>query len=120
MESNWSDDRLDELNTRVDGLGKRMDRGFVEFRTETQTGFDRIERLIEQMDAKFEKRFDRIEGRLGNMEDRLIKVEVHLEDVADRSRGVERRLDGVIYAIIAGAGSTLLAAVGLIATDVLG
>jgi hypothetical protein len=34
MRESWTDERLDDLNHRVDEVGKRMDQGFKEVRTE--------------------------------------------------------------------------------------
>ncbi len=136
MESGWTDDRLDELNTRVDDLARRTERGFVEFRTEMQTGFERMEQLIERMDAKFERRFEqvdqrfeqvdqrlsqidtRLEGvevRLGGVETRLLKAEVRLEGLGERSGRVEKSLDGLIYAILGFAASMVVAVAALVA-----
>lgn len=138
METHWTDGRLDQLNDRVEELGKRTERGFVEFRTEMQSGFERIEQLIERMDAKAERRFEQIDERFEQVdqrfqqiderfaqidkrfvgvEGRLIKVEVRLEDLGERSGRVERRLDGLIYSIIGLGASMFVAVSGLVAAQ---
>ena len=66
---NWNDDRLDDLNRRVDT-------GFKEMREEMREGFARIEQKIERLpnreeiDQRFEStepRIDRVSSRLEHM-----------------------------------------------------
>ena len=63
---------------------------------------DKIEKLImllidkvDNMEERFEKRFDGLEARLDGVEARLDGVEVRLDGVETRLDGVETRFDGL-------------------------
>lgn len=127
METHWTDRRLDELNGRVEELAKRTERGFVEFRTEIQTGFERMEQHLERLDATFEqrleqidaklehvdKRFDEVEIRLKGVEKSVFTTEAHVDDLRERTGRVEKRMDGMAYALIGFAASLTLAMVSI-------
>jgi tetrahydromethanopterin S-methyltransferase subunit G len=51
----WTDERLDDLN-------KKVDNGFAELKAETRERFDRIE-------AQVDNRFDETDRRLGRLEE---------------------------------------------------
>lgn len=51
----WTDERLDDLN-------KKVDRGIAELKSEMKEGFERIE-------ARFGERFDAVDKRLVRLED---------------------------------------------------
>lgn len=48
MRESWTDERLDELNGRVDKLGDRVDQGFQRLRGEMNAGFNAIHRQMFQ------------------------------------------------------------------------
>jgi hypothetical protein len=50
MRQSWSDDRLDDLNNRVEGLRREMHDGFAQLRAEMQAGDTQ---LREEMQAGF-------------------------------------------------------------------
>lgn len=77
MTSRWTDDRLDDLKHQVDGLGRRMDVGFVEQRKEMSARFDRLE-------ASLEARFDKVEERFAKVDERFDKVDERFEAVHDQ------------------------------------
>jgi predicted nuclease with TOPRIM domain len=56
----WTDERIDDLNTKVD-------RGFADLKAEMKEGFERIDKRFAQVD----KRFERIEDRLDKLTDRF-------------------------------------------------
>lgn len=56
----WTDERLDDLNEKVD-------RGFAELKSEMKEGFAKVDKRFEQVD----KRFERIEDRLDKLTDRF-------------------------------------------------
>ncbi|HWT89533.1 MAG TPA: hypothetical protein VN179_00325 [Solirubrobacterales bacterium] len=65
----WTDERLDDLN-------KKVDQGFADLKTETREGFARMEanldRRFDEIDRRFEevdRRFEDVDGRLGRLED---------------------------------------------------
>lgn len=45
----WTDERLDDLNAKVDELGRRVDEGFRDLRGEMNTKFDRVEGRIDDV-----------------------------------------------------------------------
>ena len=50
MREAWTDERLDDLNTKVDDLGRRMDGGFRDLRGEMNAKFARVEERIDDID----------------------------------------------------------------------
>jgi hypothetical protein len=55
----WTDERLDDLNSKADDLGRRMDHRF-----------DAVDRRFDSIDRRFEgidRRFERIDTRLDSM-----------------------------------------------------
>jgi len=47
----WTDERLDDLNLKVDQLGRRVDEGFSSIRVEMNTRFDASQRTMVQLFA---------------------------------------------------------------------
>jgi uncharacterized protein YPO0396 len=45
----WTDERLDDLNAKVDDLGRRMDEGFRDLRGEMNAKFARVEERIDDI-----------------------------------------------------------------------
>ena len=45
----WTDERLDDLNGKVDDLGRRMDEGFRDLRGEMNAKFARVEDRIDEV-----------------------------------------------------------------------
>jgi len=45
----WTDERLDDLNAKVDDLGRRMDEGFRDLRGEMNVKFARVEERIDDI-----------------------------------------------------------------------
>ncbi len=45
----WTDERLDDLNRKVDWLGHRMDDGFRDLRTEMNARLERIDTRLDAM-----------------------------------------------------------------------
>ncbi len=74
MRESWTDDRMDDLNAKVDrvdadvrGLRVEMKTEFVAVRGEMRQGFEAIERRFDKIDARFEKmdaRFEKMDERL--------------------------------------------------------
>ena len=82
MRESWTDERLDDLNQKVDAGFDRVDadiRGlrletkteFVALRGEMKAGFDRIDERFERIDERFEKRFERIDERFERIDERF-------------------------------------------------
>jgi tetrahydromethanopterin S-methyltransferase subunit G len=63
----WTDERLDDLNTKVD-------QGFTDLKAEMKEGFEQVDKRFEQLD----KRFDRMEDRYYELNRTLIGAAVAL------------------------------------------
>ncbi|HET7590858.1 MAG TPA: hypothetical protein VFK14_11840 [Solirubrobacterales bacterium] len=66
----WTDERLDDLNAKVD-------RGFSEVKTEMREGFARIEARFEKVD----KRFEKIDKRFEKIDERFEKIDARFHDL---------------------------------------
>jgi hypothetical protein len=82
MRESWTDDRMDNLNGKVDGLRLEMRTEFKEVRGEMKeefaavrgemkAGFDKVDERFDRTDERFAKGLERIEERLDT---RLIKI----------------------------------------------
>jgi hypothetical protein len=54
LRSTWTDERLDDLNKRVDDGFARVDDQFKELRAEMNDGFRRVDVRFEALDARFD------------------------------------------------------------------
>jgi len=84
MTSRWTDDRLDDLKQEVDGLGRRMDVGFAEQRSEMNTRFDRLEKSLETRFDKIDERFDKVDERFEKVDAKFEKVDARFETMHDQ------------------------------------
>jgi len=69
----WTDERLDDLNKKVDKGFEEMREGFArvdadikELRRETDKRFDKVDKRFDKVDARFDKLNDRFD-RLGQI-----------------------------------------------------
>ncbi len=81
MRESWTDDRLDDLNGKVDALRVEMKSDFVAVRGDmserfdkVDERFDKIDRRFDKMDDRFERRFERIDERFQAMDSRLLQI----------------------------------------------
>lgn len=102
MTSRWTDDRMDDLKHQVDELGRRMEAGFAEQRSEMNARFDRLEKSLEvrfeKVDERFDKvdaRFERVEDRFDKVDDRFAAVDAKFERVEVKFERVDARFDVV-------------------------
>ena len=93
MRERWTDDRLDDLNGKVDALRLEMRTEFRAFRGEMKAGFDKIDERFERVD----ERFERIDERFEKMDERLLQI---------------------YQAMLAFCGVAMAALIGLIATQI--
>jgi hypothetical protein len=61
--SNWNDDRLDELNRRVNEGFIRLDQRFVRLEGEMKEGFAKVDREMKEGFARVDKRFEQVDKR---------------------------------------------------------
>jgi hypothetical protein len=60
VRESWTDERLDDLNHKVDELGRRMEDGFHDLRGEMNARFERVDDRFDGLEARFDPRFDAI------------------------------------------------------------
>jgi predicted nuclease with TOPRIM domain len=119
MRESWTDERLDDLNHKVDLGFERLDadiRGlrvetkteFVALRGEMKTGFDRVDERFERVDDRFDQvdeRFERIDGRFDQVDKRFDRIDERFERMNDRFEALHRLLvqsAGVLLAALVG------------------
>ncbi len=106
MTARWTDDRMDDLKHQVDELGRRMEIGFAEQRSEMNARFDRLESSLEtrfekvderfeKVDAHFEARFDKVDERFDKVDERFDKVGERFEKVDERFEKVDAKFETV-------------------------
>jgi hypothetical protein len=96
----WNDDRLDELNHRVEQCATKV---------EMNLRFDAVDQQLSALD-------DRLSGRLDGIDDRL-------DGLGGRLDGLSERFDRLLHALVViswgFAGTVLAAAIGVIAVVLL-
>jgi archaellum component FlaC len=86
MRQSWSDDRLDDLNVKVDRGFEQIDKRFeaVDRRFEqVDKRFEQVDRRFEQVDKRFEqvdKRFDEIDRRFEKVNDEFVAVRREMKE----------------------------------------
>lgn len=102
----WNDDRLDELNGRVDKGFARVDERFVRLEGEMKEGFARIDQRFEKV-APREETYNAIG-----------EVKVELRRLNDRFDGFNDRFDRLLHTLMViawgFAGTVLAALVGVL------
>jgi hypothetical protein len=68
VKERWTDDRMDDLNHKVDVLADRTDDGFRELRAEMNERFDKVDARLEKVDARFET----MDGHLDAMQRTMV------------------------------------------------
>lgn len=74
MRESWTDDRLDDLNGKVDALRVEMKTEFASVRREMDGRFDKLEDRFEQAEHRNAERFERMEERFDQRLDSLNKI----------------------------------------------
>jgi len=95
----WNEDRLDELNQRVENGFKSVDQRFIRLESEMREGFARVD-----------ERFDKVEKRFATREE-MGEVKVQLNRLNDR---FDRLLFILIAACVGLIGTLLVAAFGFV------
>jgi len=68
----WNDDRLDELNRRMDEGFVRVDERFVRLEGEMKEGFARVDKRFEQVASR--KQIGEVQAQLGRLTDRIDRL----------------------------------------------
>ncbi|MGN6586360.1 MAG: hypothetical protein ACTHKT_02655 [Solirubrobacterales bacterium] len=97
--NSWNDDRLDELNSRVNDGFAKVDERFVRLEGEMKAGFAGIDKRFEKADERFATRAE------------MGEVKAQLNRLNDR---FDRLIFVLIAACVGLIGTFLVAAVGLI------
>lgn len=100
MRERWTDDRMDDLNGKVDALRLEMRTEFAAVRGEMDRRFDKVDERFDKVDGRFDKvdeRFQMMEGRFERMDARLL---------------------GIYRVMVVFCGSAMAALIGFIATQV--
>ncbi len=79
MTARWTDDRMDDLKHQVDELGRRMDAGFAEQRSEMNARFDRLESSLETRFEKADKRFEAVDKRFEAVDRRFEMMDTKMD-----------------------------------------
>src|ERR1700709_1971401 len=88
MTSRWTDDRMDDLKHQVDELGRRMEIGFAEQRSEMNARFDRLEKSLAA-------RFDKVDERFDRVDERFEKVDAKFEGVSEQIARTQEMVIGL-------------------------
>ena len=86
---------LDDLKHQVDELGRRMETGFAEQRSEMNARFDRLEKSLEVRFEKVDERFDKVDERFERVYERFDKVDERFERVDAKFERVDAKFDVV-------------------------
>jgi hypothetical protein len=63
MRESWTDARLDDLNGKVDDLGRRMD-----------SGFNRVDADLRALREETTRRFEHVEGRIDDLQRTMLQL----------------------------------------------
>jgi archaellum component FlaC len=99
MREAWTDERLDDLNGKVD-------RGFEQ----VDKRFEQVDRRFEQVDRRFEQvdqRFDEVDRRIGG-------VEAELRELRGEVREIHTRFDAMQQTMILGFAAMTASVVGAV------
>jgi archaellum component FlaC len=78
MTSRWTDDRMDDLKHQADELGRRIEVGFAEQRSEMNARFDRLEARFEKIGERFEKvdeRFEKVDAKFDGVNEQIARTQ---------------------------------------------
>jgi len=132
MRESWTDDRMDDLNGKVDVVRVEMKTDFAavrgemkdEFaavRAEMREGFERIEKRFDKIDERFDKvdeRFDKVDERFAKVDERFeraaVRSEGRFEAMMDRLYSMQRQMIQVYAGLFA---ALFVAVAGVIATQ---
>lgn len=109
MRESWTDDRMDDLNGKVDGLRLEMRTEFKEVRGEMKEEFAAVRGEMKAGFDKVDERFDRISERFDRTDERFAKG---LERIEER---LDTRLIKIYQTMIWFCGIVLAALISVIA-----
>jgi predicted nuclease with TOPRIM domain len=107
MRESWTDERLDDLNGKVDAVRLEMKTDFAAVRSEMGERFDKVDARFERM----EKRFDKVDERFERVDERFERSEARSEH---RFEAMMDRLYAMQRLMIQFCGAALAALLGVI------
>jgi hypothetical protein len=91
MRQSWTDDRLDDLNQKVDQRFDEVDRRFEQ----VDQRFEQVDRRFEQVDRRFDEMDKRFDLADRETQRRFDEVDRRLVGIAGDVRGMSGRLDSL-------------------------
>jgi tetrahydromethanopterin S-methyltransferase subunit G len=67
MPEKWTDERLDDLNAKVDRGFERVDVEIADLGTEMNARFDKVDDRFDQVNARIDQRFDALNERFDRL-----------------------------------------------------
>ncbi|HEY8808932.1 MAG TPA: hypothetical protein VIM28_02820 [Solirubrobacterales bacterium] len=108
MRESWTDDRMDDLNGKVDGLRLEMRTEFRAFRGETKDEFKAVR-------GEMKEEFATVRGE---MKAGFDKIDERSEKVDERFEKMDERLLQIYQAMLAFCGVAMAALIGFIGTQI--
>jgi tetrahydromethanopterin S-methyltransferase subunit G len=81
-EKKWTDERHDDLNTKVEGGFARADRSLGEFRGEVNARFGKVDERFDAARGEVNARFDKVDERFGRLDKKIDRLAYLLLTVA--------------------------------------
>lgn len=81
----WTDERLDDLNEKVD-------RGFADTKAEMREGFARVDGEIKELRKELNARFSSIDARFDSIDARFNSIDARFDSIDARFDALNRNL----------------------------
>src|SRR5262249_31936564 len=113
MRESWTDERLNDLNAKVDRGFDRIDKDVRGLRMETKTEFTALRGEMKAGFDRVDARFERIDRRLERIDQRFEGVDQRFEQMDRRFERINGRLEGIPRLLSRSAGVLIVALIGL-------
>jgi tetrahydromethanopterin S-methyltransferase subunit G len=102
-EEKWTDERLDDLNKKIDDGSVRGDTGLRELKGEMNHRFDKVDARFDKVEGEMNERFDKVDRRFdkveGEMNERFDKVDRRFDKVEGKMESGMTELRGEIKGV---------------------
>ena len=78
----WTDERLDDLNGKVDKGFEETKAEFKDVRREMQEGFARVDGVFKDLRREMKEGFDKMDARFDKMDARFDKMDARFESLS--------------------------------------
>lgn len=110
LRESWPDDRLDELNKKVDVGFEKVDERFKA----VDARFDKVDERFDKVDVRFSKvdeRFDKVDEQFEKVDERFDEARVETKsdmtllrgEMNDRFALLDKKIDRLTYCLLAAA-----------------